>query len=243
MDERQIGAVQKAVAKHLESIHGRVIPYGPFKGAILHSFVSGSIIFPSRLLGTYEREVTEELVAMSRTLDGPFINIGGGEGYFCTGMVAAGWSKRAYAYEIKPELRRIIAENAAENGCADKVSVDSEASFEKFSRILEEHSQALILSDIEGAEYDLFDERTLELCRNCPMVIELHQQFVPDGVEKTRALLEAASKWFDLRMIQRRVYMPSQFEELHGFDENARLLALSESRFIWQDWVALTPKG
>lgn len=243
MDQRQIHAVQEEVARHLESIHGRVIPYGPFKGTILHKFVSGSIIFPSRLLGTYEREVTEELVAMSRAVDGPFINIGAGEGYFCTGMVAGGWSKSAYAYEIKPDLRRIVAENAAENGCADKVSVDAEASFESFSRILDEHSQALILSDTEGAEYDLFDERTLELCRNCPMVIELHQQFVPDGVEKTRALLQTASKWFDVRMIQRSVYMPGQFEELRNMDESARLLALSESRFIWQDWVALTPKG
>ena len=242
MDERQIDALQKEVARHLESIHGRVIPYGPFMGTILHKFVSGSIIFPSRLLGTYEREVTEELVAMSKTVDGPFINIGAGEGYFCTGMVAGGWSTRSYAYEIKPDLRRIVAENAAENGCADKVSVDAEASFESFSRILDEHSQALILSDTEGAEYDLFDERTLELCRNCPMVIELHQQFVPDGVEKTRALLQTASKWFDVRMIQRSVYMPGQFEELRGLDENARLLALSESRFIWQDWAALTPK-
>ena len=167
----------------------------------------------------------------------------GGHGYFPTGMVVGGWSKSAYAYEILPDRRQAIAENAAENGCADKVSGDSEASFEKFSRILEEHSQALILSDTEGAEYDLFDERTLELCKNCPMVIELHQQLVPDGVEKTHALLENASKWFDLRMIQRSVYMPGQFEELHGIDENARLLALSESRFIWQDWVALTPKG
>ena len=62
MDDRQIDAVQRNVAKHLESIHGRVTAYGPFKGTILHSDVSGSIIFPSRLLGTYEREVTEELV-------------------------------------------------------------------------------------------------------------------------------------------------------------------------------------
>ena len=243
MDERQIEACKNAVSNYLESIHGRVTAYGPFKGTILHSDQSGSGIFASRLLGTYEREVMEELVAMSRTVDGPFINIGAAEGYFCTGMVAAGWSKLAYAYEIIPELRKIVAENAAENGCADTVSVDSEASFEKFSRILEEHSQALILSDTEGAEYDLFDERTLELCRNCPMVIELHPLFVPDGAEKTRALLETASKWFDLRMIQRNVYMPGQFEELRNIDENARLLALSEGRGEWQDWVALTPKG
>ena len=158
-------------------------------------------------------------------------------------MIVGGWSKYAYAYEIEPDRRQAIMENAAENGCADKVSVDAEASFEILSRILDEHSQALILSDTEGAEYDLFDERTLELCRNCPMVIELHQQFVPNGVEKTQALLQTASKWFDLRMIERGVYMPGQFEELRNMDESARLLALSESRFIWQDWVALTPKG
>ena len=75
------------------------------------------------------------------------------------------------------------------------------------------------------------------------MVIELHPSFVPDGIEKTNALLETASKWFDLRMIQRSVYMPGQFEELRNIDENARLLALSEGRGEWQDWVALTPKG
>lgn len=75
------------------------------------------------------------------------------------------------------------------------------------------------------------------------MVIELHPVYVPDGAEKTRTLLETASKWFDLRMIQRNVYMPGQFEELRNIDENARLLALSEGRPDWQDWVALTPKG
>ena len=243
MDERQIEACKNAVSKHLESIHGRVTAYGPFKGTILHSSQSGCGIFASRLLGTYEREVMEELVKMSGTVDGPFVCIGAAEGYFCTGMVVGGLSKRCYAYDIDPFRRKIIEENAAENGCADTVSVDSEASFEKFSRILEEHSQALILSDIEGAEYDLFDERTLELCRNCPMVIELHPSFVPDGIEKTNALLETASKWFDLRMIQRRVYMPGQFEELRSIDESARLLALSEGRGERQDWVALTPKG
>ena len=243
MDERQIEACKNAVSRHLESIHGRVTAYGPFKGTILHTSLSGSGIFASRLLGTYEREVTEELVKMSGTVDGPFINLGAAQGYFCTGMVVGGWSKRAYAYEIEADRRKMIVENAAENGCADTVSVDAEASFESLSRILEEHSQALILSDIEGAEYDLFDERTLELLRNCPMVIEIHQHYVPDGVEKTNALLETARKWFDLRLIQRVVYMPGQFEELRSIDENARLLALSEGRSDWQDWVALTPKG
>ena len=79
------------------------------------------------------------------------------------------------------------------------------------------------------------------------MICELHPWVKRNGTRVYRkveeeSLLKNASKFFDVEMIQRESYSPNDFEELSGFNEVERLIALSEGRGPNMYWLVLTPR-
>ena len=234
---------KEKVLLHLLNMHKATVAYGPFKGMKLSQDVWwGKFDLSTKMLGVYEHHVLSQIVDLSATVNGPFVDVGAADGYFAIGVAKSELMDKVYAYEISEKGRQSLRENALLNNCLDRVIIDSEANYDSLAGLLAEHRQALFLIDIEGAEYGLLNNDVLSLLRNSTVIVELHPWIIEGGYEMQEALLSNVDKWFDARFIERKTYNPNEFEELLEFSDDERLLAFSEGRVKLIQWLVLTPK-
>jgi len=124
------------------------------------------------LIGQYERQIYPALIEASERT-GLVIDIGHAEGYFAVGFALRG--KRVVAFDVDPHEQRICRQMAKVNGVTDRISFRSWCSPETLLS-LTRTERALIISDIDGGEIDLFQPELIAGVRHCDLVIELHAQ-------------------------------------------------------------------
>jgi hypothetical protein len=243
---REKDAIRDARRKVLNTLlaqHNSKVGYGPFKGMKLNSNTWwGKFDLISKILGVYEEHVLKKICGFIEIVDGPFVDIGAADGYFAVGMAFGGHCDEVLAYEISPTGRESLLANIKENNCEDRVSVAEEADYKSLKKLVNTRGSAVILIDIEGAEYDLLSNDVLELLKNCYVICELHPFFVDHGTEKEEVLINNAKRVFNVSCIQRDYYNPNHFSELDDFSDEERLLAFSEGRPKNMKWLVLEPK-
>ena len=234
---------RKLVREHLLRIHHERIAYGPFKDMKVSSeHVSwGDGDLATKILGVYEKVVLDKIVELSKNINGPFIDIGAADGYYVIGTTYAELFQQAHAFEINPKAQEVMRHNARINGVADKVHIHGLADREEIKSLVTPHQDALILIDIEGAEFDLLDTDTIEALRKCTLIIESHPALIEDGLEREKEMLERASKHFEIEKLKGQFVSPNEFDELIYFSDYERLMAFSEGRMWAGYWFLMTP--
>jgi len=230
------------VLEHLRYLYGDKVEYGPFKGMRLGFRVWWSKFdVITKLLGVYEEHIVDQLRHFYSTSNVPFVDIGAADGYFAVGVAQLNWVEKVFAFEISPIARSTLKENAVRNNCAHKIDIGSEATLDKMAGIIETHPCVFVLVDIEGAEYELFNDKLLDLLKHCTIIIELHPRKIDDGWSKQTKLLEDAAKFFKAEILIRETYNPNMFKELSEFSDDDRLMAFSEGRKANAQWLLLRP--
>ena len=237
-DKRQL------VLDHLLRIHHGRIAYGPFKGVQVSSeHVNwGDGDLATKILGVYEKVVLDKIIELTNSISGPFIDIGASDGYYVIGAAYTGLFQQAHAFEIDPKGQEAIRHNAYINGVADKIHVHGMADREEIKALIAQHQDAIVLIDIEGAEFDLLDADTLEALRKCTLIIESHPPLVEDGFEREKKMLEESAKYFEIEKLKGQFVSPSEFDELDDFSDHERLMAFSEGRKWAGYWFLMTPR-
>jgi hypothetical protein len=231
------------VASYLRERYEDRVAHGPFKGMQLSRQAWwGTKDASSKLLGVYERQVQEQLEAFAANAS-VLIDIGAADGYMAIGAVRSGLYERAICFEISASGRQRLRENAEANGVSDRIDIFGEASRDTLRPLLVDMTDAVILCDIEGAEFDLLSEDVLEAARNICLIVELHDPFVANGAELKAGLLERASGWFDTGILKSADIQLSRYPELERFNDSQRLLAFSEGRGRAMEWLVLTPRA
>ena len=235
---------RKLVIDHLLRIHHGRIAYGPFKGIQVSSeHVSwGDGDLATKILGVYEKIVLDKITELSNNINGPFIDIGASDGYYVISTTYSGLFQQAHAFEIDRKGQEAIRHNAYINGVEDKVHIHGMADREKIKSLITFRQDALVLIDIEGAEFDLLDADTLESLRECTLIIESHPALVEDGFEREKEMLERASKHFEIEKLKGQFVSPNEFDELDDFSDYERLMAFSEGRKWAGYWFLMTPR-
>ena len=159
-----------------ERFDGRV-QSGVFKGMKYTRAAILSRHATPMLIGQYERQIYDALTAAASRVD-TVIDIGHAEGYYAVGLALAG--KRVIAFDSDPHERRICREMAKENGVPDRVSIRSWCSA-KDLLALTRAERALIISDIDGGEIDLFAPEVIADLQHCDLIIELHAAVPEDN--------------------------------------------------------------
>ena len=236
--------LKKNILNTILSIHGYQVAYGPFKGMQLNQCRNWSRYdLITQILGTYETHVLQKLIAFSKGKNNVFIDLGSADGYFAVGMAFSGVFDHVYAFEKDFEMQRIIKNNAQLNDCESKMSILGKSNEASLKSIVSQCKESItILIDIEGDEYDLLNPKMLSSLSHCSIICELHPWMKKDGKALQKALLSEASAFFDIELIYRESYNPNDFEELSCFNEEERLIALSEGRGPNMHWLVLTPK-
>ena len=240
----EIQRKKNKVLNYLVKIHGHRVAHGIFKDMKLNRNIYWSKNdLTTHILGVYEKHILDQLIKFSKHKNTIFIDIGAADGYFAIGSAYSGLFQKVYAFEIQKNGREILSENAKANNCDKNIIIKSEANFNTLKEIIDIHTSAVILIDIEGGEFTLLNDQTLKLLRNCNVVIELHPSLVKDGNKKESELINSAKKFFKFSLIKRENYNPNLYEELDSFSDEERLLAFSEGREANMNWLILEPKN
>jgi len=219
------------------------VAYGPFKGMSFDRNVWwGTYDGITKMLGVYEQHILEKLIEFSRKGGATFIDIGAADGYFAVGMAYSKAFDRAYCFEISRPGQKYIQSNAEKNSCADQVIVKGEADYDSLKEILDKENGAVVLIDIEGAEFDLLSKKVLDLLQQCHVICELHPWLHPNGYDEQEKLIGDAQDTFNVSVIQRDAYNPNQFSELSDLKDEERLIAFGEGRGKNMEWLVLEPK-
>ena len=198
----------------------------------------------SKLLGFYEQQVQEKIVALKKEFSlENFINFGCGDGYHLIGLLKNNYFKLGFAFEKDKFGIDQIKENAALNGVEDKVMIFRSANFEDISKNLDSNQlkKSLFLVDIEGAEFNLFNEDNLDSFKNSTLLIENHDFYAKKlDVENFFVFMK---KHFNLEVLMNGSRNPFEISQISNFDDDEKWLIVSEGRKQTMNWLVFTPKN
>ncbi|WP_115720229.1 hypothetical protein [Gallaecimonas mangrovi] len=237
-----IGLIKEEIfLDSLSTLKGEVA-LGPFKGMkISEKSWWGKDDILNKLLGQYEIHILEKIIELSRKYD-HFIDIGAADGYYPVGLLVSKHFKECSCFEISEKGRSVIYENGKINKISDKLEIHKEANAQSIREILNRKGPSLILCDIEGAEFSLFDEALLSSISNSEIIIELHDWLFNDEDRPIDNLILRAKKFFTVEYLIRKSPEIYYCEYFNDWSDNKRMLAFSETRPKKMDWILLTPK-
>jgi hypothetical protein len=219
------------------------VRYGELKGLIIsrtsnwsHSDKAGM------LLGLYELEEVE-LVARLSSKYGHFIDIGAGEGFYAVGF-ARNHFKKVLAFEMSEKGRSIIGEVAAQNNVSNKVQIFGKAEREFYNKLENlDPSDAIVLMDIEGFEFEIIDSDFFAHFRNSDIIVEVHDFMVKSGEDKLRELLRNSDSTHSVNRFSTGARDLSNLKELEPLTDTDRWLVCSEGRPRLMSWLHFSPNG
>lgn len=223
-------------------------------GAVLQGPLAGFRLNPSpnwgagdlgpMLLGTYEKPILDKLVELSRSA-GLLVDIGAAHGYFGIGLVASGYFEKSACFELDSDMRDTLRSVAMRNGVADDVLIFGPADAGLAAQLNEAGvalSDAVVLCDVEGAEFDILTPELLETLKSCAIVVELHEKNVEDGERRLARLLEDAELHFTTSFLDYGAREVPNHEFVRHLPETERWMLVSEGRNMDQRWLILLPR-
>lgn len=138
--------------------------------------------FP-KLLGIYEREIHAQMITLLSRKYHQILNVGSADGYYVNGLARLfPGATRIYAYDLNDRLHEITRQVAKLNGVLERIHFDSHC--DRLSlKSFDFSNPALIMSDCEGFERELFDQNCLKNLTLCDIVIEVHDGVFPGVTE------------------------------------------------------------
>jgi hypothetical protein len=162
--------ISKATERYVE-LYGTVVRYGPFAGLEYPLEATlGRHVLP-KLLGTYESELHPLIAWIANRRYDCVIDIGSAEGYYAVGLARL-LKVPVYAFDPEPIERNLCLRMARLNGVAELINPNQLFTAQDVIRFADK--RALVISDCEGFESNIFTETTVPLMRNWDVLIELH---------------------------------------------------------------------
>ena len=238
----EVDLIKIKVNNDLSETFKNTVLYGPFKGMKMSDKLWwGKFDVANKIFGQYESHVVKKIIELSKQ-NSLFIDIGAADGYFVIGMVHAKYFNSAICFEVSENGRDVIKENAGLNNMADKIQINGIAGQHEIERVMQDQVSAVILIDIEGAEFDLLTYEMLHTMKNSSIIIELHDRFIRDLNNSREKLFSRASQFFNITYLDRANPEINTFPELFHLSDAHRFLLFSEGRPNTMDWVCFTPK-
>ncbi|MEJ1931820.1 class I SAM-dependent methyltransferase, partial [Nostoc sp. NIES-2111] len=154
------------------------------------------------------------------------LDIGCAEGFYAVGMARLWPVATVHAYDIEPAALELCRQLARTNGVSERVRVEGACTADTL-RQFPFRGRALILSDCEGYEAQLFTAETMPALAKADIVIEVHEQAGLGFLEKVEALAAATHRATRIRTQPRQAGESIFLSKFSDFDQ---VLILSEAR-------------
>jgi hypothetical protein len=191
----------------------------------------------AKIVGRYERQLHEPLARAIHAGRDPFIDVGCAEGYYAVGLALRRRELTIHAYDHARSARSLCADLAAVNGCSEQLQLHVHCDARQLRRLPLEH--ALVLADVEGAEFALFSEDTISLLGGAVVIIELHR---PPDDPAVAALLARFLPSHSAERLRGIAPDPEAIPALSFLSVDERAAAASEWRTEEQTWLVLAPR-
>jgi len=233
---------QERISLEVFDLLGGVVKYGPFKGLKLDKDTWwGKLDLGSQCLGLYEKELLNEIDALSEDKYQTFIDIGAADGYYAVGMLTSKKVKKTICFEQAQKGRDAILSKWGKNGSVGELLIYGEASVSTLSLLKNSEIQnSITLIDIEGGEFDLLNMETLNLLSTSIVYIEIHN-WIDEFLKRYARLLREAAAIFRIEIISPIERNTLGLDELRDFTDDNRLLLVSERRPCRMRFLKLTP--
>ena len=227
------------LSSKISKIYNNTVQQGPFKGMIINEDQFwGPGDRSSKILGLYEKEIQDLIVSIQKDKNySTFVDIGGADGFFAIGSLVNNLFEKCEVFEISKRGRNSIQKNSKKNNVYDSIKIHDKASKRSLIKI-DNINNSLILCDIEGGEYELFDEKLINEIYPSDIIIEIHK-------DKENSLVnfeKRFTKTYSLTKITQEPRSLKNFKELENINDNNRALIMSEGRSGIQEWWYLSPK-
>ncbi|WKV50495.1 FkbM family methyltransferase [Dickeya fangzhongdai] len=234
---------QRVSLELFQRLQGKVA-FGPFKNLLLTQDTWwGKSDLGSMLLGLYEKEILDFICHTESNQFDTFIDIGAADGYYACGMLLSKKVRHAICFEQNKHGQEVIAENWRRNGAIGELQIFGEANSNNLSLIKHvDFHKALMLIDIEGAEFDVLNEAFIEKIQGATIIIEIHN-WIEGFLDKYRDLLHILDQYFNINVLDRVERPTVHLDILRDFTDDNRLLLTSEARPCLMRFLLLTPKN
>lgn len=241
LDRENFEIVQNSIMK--EIFKEPLVLHGPFKGLKYPEFKSRSSSLYSKLIGSYEMELHNELKNLLNYDFEQVINIGCAEGYYAVGLAMNLPKAEIHAFDIDSESRDLTLQMASLNGVLDRVKVKKNMTSNNFKNF-DLSKKTLIISDIEGNEKNIFVKSVAKYLKNCYMIIETHDWV---DINISSDIEQIFKNSHDINTIQSigdnikaKTY---SFNELKGTDLLTKFRVFEEGRRYVDEWLIMYPKN
>ena len=227
------------LSSKISKIYNNTVQQGPFKGMIINEDQFwGPGDRSSKILGLYEKEIQDLIVSIQKDKNySTFVDIGGADGFFAIGSLVNNLFEKCEVFEISKRGRISIQKNSKQNNVYDSIKIHDKASKRSLIKI-DNINNSLILCDIEGGEYELFDEKLINEIHPSDIIIEIHKNKENSLVNFEKRF----TKTYSLTKITQEPRSLKNFKELENINDNNRALITSEGRSYVQEWWHLSPK-
>lgn len=227
------------LSSKISKMYNNTVQQGPFKGMVINEDQFwGQGDRSSKILGLYEKEIQDLIVSIQKDKNySTFVDIGGADGFFAIGSLVNNLFEKCEVFEISKRGRISIQKNSKQNNVYDSIKIHDKASKRSLIKI-DNINNSLILCDIEGGEYELFDEKLINEIHPSDIIIEIHK-------DKENSLVnfeKRFTKSYSLTKITQEPRSLKNFKELENINDNNRALITSEGRSYVQEWWHLSPK-
>ena len=228
-----------ALDARLVALNGMRVATGPFAGMQLTPMTLREHVGPS-LLGIYEAELHPWVERLLAARHPQVVDVGAKFGYYAVGFARALPEARCVAFDVDPWARRATREVARANGVT-ALEVLGFATPAWFDRHL--MPGALVISDCEGFERELFPAITTRVADSATFLIEIHEAMAPGVTERLVARFGATHDIERVPTQREPIVPPALRATLTTAFSDAEIEVLTdELRGSQQEWLIATPK-
>jgi hypothetical protein len=215
--------------------------HGPFKGMLYPAFKSiGSAIAP-KVLGSYERELHQVLEEICLKDYSEIVDVGCAEGYYAVGLAMRLPKAKVYAFDTNADAIHLCKQMAQLNHVAERLITGSFCDA-KVLQSIPYTKRALIISDCEGYEKQLFTKETVPFLATHDLLIEVHDFL---DIEISSVIRQRFEGTHSIKAIQSIDDITKAhtyaYDELKKYSLDVRRRFFAENRPHIMEWLYMTP--
>jgi hypothetical protein len=203
---------------------------------------AGSTMFP-KLIGSYERELEPVLERICSQRYTEIVDIGCAEGYYAVGLAMRQEKAKIYAFDTDPDAIQLCCDMAALNAVSDRLVTGTFCDTATLTS-LPLTDKALIISDCEGYEKQLFTTDAARQLAKHDLLIEVHDLLDISISSHLTNVFEAThriERYSSIDDLQKAVTY--NYPELNHLDLTTRKILFAEKRSSGMEWFFITPKN
>jgi hypothetical protein len=219
------------------------VRHGIFRGLKYPAEQSVGSVLIAKLLGSYEQELQPLLQRLAAQNYSEIVDIGCAEGYYAIGLGRLFPASKIFAYDTNPEGVRLCRLMAQANGVEPRLVTGSFCDAAVLQN-LPLTRRALVVSDCEGYEKNLFTPETVRALTKHDVLIEVHDFVDLTISSKLRAVFESTHHLEIITSVDDvKKAQTYDYPELATFDLAQRKILLAEYRVSIMEWFYFSPRA